>query len=79
MVWFAGRFYHRACIEDLPLSSTSVSQNGTWKFVCPLHKCTICEQTTGSLYRNLAAQCVFCPTMMHERCMPAGILALHDG
>ncbi|KAH9126133.1 hypothetical protein LEN26_009413, partial [Aphanomyces euteiches] len=59
-----GKFYHVACVKQLPL--TRLLDNTS--FICPLHTCHKCESQGEAVQ---AIRCTRCPRAYHATCFPS--------
>lgn len=67
------KFYHLTCIKTLD------SQVKEENFICPLHRCNVCETTKTSVSKRRLSCCVRCPVAYHtSTCIVAGSVPLNS-
>ncbi|KAJ1265236.1 hypothetical protein BS78_08G063700 [Paspalum vaginatum] len=76
-----GHFYHPKCVSELlhpgsKLRASLLEQHvaAGLKFLCHVHKCSVCHGTENKDDKNMQfAVCVLCPTTYHRKCLPSNI------
>ncbi|XP_035846300.1 protein ENHANCED DOWNY MILDEW 2 isoform X2 [Helianthus annuus] len=81
-----GHFYHPKCVAKLLQKNDKTERQSLQEkiaagepFVCPAHKCVVCNQTENEKVADLQfAVCRRCPNSYHRKCLPRDIIFEHQ-